>query len=249
MLIIFKMTGILVLAVLTTLALLFVFRYLYFKRQLLGRLLNKLNEYSDSSYDGRHYAYHKVYSHYITKCASIALKWIQTLHVKIRQPGDSSNHECYKTTSKGFVQTRHFPIHIRNIVNKLKMKKSNNLANKAGLFAIGLGICSFLTIAITQPTLPIALRVDIVAISVAALFVGLFSLNPSKDYQPSSPKDSATNKNLSIVTPNYSNNDTGYHQPYAKPFHTFHMFLSLLRHIISYCKERINQSGKEPQKG
>lgn len=123
MLIIFQMTGILVLAVLTTLALLFVFRYLYFKRQLLlGRLLNKLNKYSDSSYGGRHYTYYEVYSHYITKCASIALKWIQTLHVKIRHPSDSSNYECYETASKGFTQLRHFPIQISTIVNKLRRR-------------------------------------------------------------------------------------------------------------------------------
>ena len=127
MLIIFKMTGILVLAVLTTLALLFGFWYLYSKRQLLSRLLNKLNEYSDSSYDGRRYASHLGYCHYVTKCASIAYRWIsQTLHIYVCHPSDSSNHECYKTTSKGFVQTRHFPIHIRTIVNKLRRRVNHS---------------------------------------------------------------------------------------------------------------------------
>jgi hypothetical protein len=119
MLIIFKMTGILVLAVLATLVLLFGFRYLYFKSRLPVRLLNKLHEYSDSSYGGRRHAYPEVYSHYITKCASIALNWIQALHVKIRHPSNSSSHKCYETASKGFIQLRHFPIQISTIVNRL----------------------------------------------------------------------------------------------------------------------------------
>ena len=54
------------------------------------------------------------------------------------------------------------------------------MVTKIGLFAIGLGVGSFLTIAITQPTLPIELRVGLVAISVAALFVELFALWPNK---------------------------------------------------------------------
>ena len=127
MLIIFKMTGILVSAVLTTLALLFVFRYLYFKRQLLGRLLNKPHEYSDSSYDCRRYASHLGYCHYVTKYASIAYRWIsQTLHIYVRHPSDSSNHKCYKTASKGFIQLRHFPIQISTIVNKLRRSVNEN---------------------------------------------------------------------------------------------------------------------------
>jgi hypothetical protein len=126
---IFKMTGILVSVVLITLALLFVFRYLYLKRQLLGQLLTKsLNKYSDGSYGGRHYAYYLVYCHYVTKYAFIAYKWIsQTLHIKIRHPNDSSNYECYETASKGFIQLRHFPIHISTIVNKLR-----GTANQSG---------------------------------------------------------------------------------------------------------------------
>ena len=123
MLIIFKMTSIVVLAVLTTLALLFGFRYLYFKRQLLGRLPSKLNEYSDSSYDGRRYASHLGYCHYVTKCASIAYRWIsQTLHIYVCHPSESSNHECYKTASKRFVQFRHFPIHMCTILNRLRRR-------------------------------------------------------------------------------------------------------------------------------
>jgi uncharacterized membrane protein YhiD involved in acid resistance len=111
---IIKMTGILVLAVLMTLALLFALR-------LLGRLPNKLNKDSDSSYYGRCHTESEVYSHYITKYASRVPNWIrQTLHVKIRHPTDSSNHEGYKTASDGFVQTRHFITHIRTIVNKLR---------------------------------------------------------------------------------------------------------------------------------
>jgi hypothetical protein len=70
-------------------------------------------------------------------------------------------------------------------IKELK-QKSNDLVNKVGLFAIGLGIGSFLAIARTQPTLPIELRVGLVASCVAALFVGLFLLrtnSPSKkDY-------------------------------------------------------------------
>jgi hypothetical protein len=125
------------------------------------------------------------------------------------------------------------------------MTKSNDLVNKLGLFAIGLGIGSFLTITRTQPTLPIELRVGLVAISVAALFVGFFSLrlNPSKDYQPNSKKDYATDENLCIVVPNYPNKCTSYHQTYAKPFH---MFLSLLRHIVCYPKRAVNQQREEP---
>jgi hypothetical protein len=71
------------------------------------------------------------------------------------------------------------------------MTKSDDLVNKVGLFAIGLGIGSFCTIARTQSTLPIAFRIDIVAVSVAAVFVVLFSLRHNKDNKSSSPKDSA----------------------------------------------------------
>ena len=117
---IFKMTGILALAVLATLALLFGFWYLYSKRRLPMRLLNKLHEYSDDTYYGSPHAYPEVYPHYVTKYAFIALKWIQTLHVKIRHPSNSSSHKCYETASKGFIQLRHFPIQISTIVNKLR---------------------------------------------------------------------------------------------------------------------------------
>lgn len=115
------------------------------------------------------------------------------------------------------------------------MTKSNDLANKVGLFAIGLGIGSFLTIARTQLTLPFELIVGLVAISVAALFVGLFSLSPSEDYQANDEKDYATDKEMAVFIPDYSNKGTSYHQPHAKPFH-FHMFLSPLRHIIGYVR-------------
>jgi len=132
-----RIIGCFALAVLTTLASLFVFLYLYAKfldwldrhygrtiRQLLGRLLNKpLQEDGNDSHYGRPYTEYEVYSHYIAKYASVALKRVgQTLHIKIRHPGDSSNHKCYKTTSKGFVQLRHFAIHIRTIVNKLRRR-------------------------------------------------------------------------------------------------------------------------------
>lgn len=125
------------------------------------------------------------------------------------------------------------------------MTKSNDLAQQFGLLAIGLAIGSFVTLARTQPTLPIALRVGLVAISVAALFVGLFSLSPhpSKDYQPNSSKDHATDNKMGIVIPSYPNKGTGYHQTYAQPFH---MFLSPLRHIICYLKRTVNQQREEP---
>jgi hypothetical protein len=126
MLIIFKMTGILVSAVLTTLALLFGFWYLYHKGRLPIRLLNKLREYSDDAYYGRPHAYPKVYSHYITKCPSIALKWIQTLHVKVDHPSNSSSHKCYEAASNGFIQLRHFLIQINTIVHKLRRRVNQN---------------------------------------------------------------------------------------------------------------------------
>jgi hypothetical protein len=122
MLIIFKMTGILVLVVLATVALLFSFRYPYSKRQLLGRLLAKpFHDYGNGTYCGRPQADYKVYSHYITKYTSIACKWVgQTLHIYIGHPSDSSNNKTYKTTSDGFVQTRRFIAHIHTIVNRLR---------------------------------------------------------------------------------------------------------------------------------
>jgi hypothetical protein len=121
---IFKMTGILVLSVLATIALFFIFRYLYVKKRLPSRFSTKsLNEYSDGSYGGRHYAYYLVYCHYVAKYAFIAYKWIsQTLHIKIRHPSNSSSHECYETTSNSFIQLRHFPIQISTIVNKLRRR-------------------------------------------------------------------------------------------------------------------------------
>jgi len=119
---IFKMTGILLMSVLATIALCFILRYLYVKKRLPVRLLNKFHEYSDSSYGGRRHAYPEVYSHYITKCASIALNWIQTLYVKIRHPSNSSSHKCCEAASKGFIQLRHFPIQISTIVNKLRRR-------------------------------------------------------------------------------------------------------------------------------
>lgn len=121
----------------------------------------------------------------------------------------------------------------------------STLVEQLGLFAIGLGIGSFLTIArVAQTILPIALQVGLVAISRSALFVGLFSLSPSKDYQPNSKKDYATDKKLRMVIPNYPNQCTSYYQNYAKPFQ-FHMFLSPLRHIICYLKRTVNRKRTE----
>jgi hypothetical protein len=116
------------------------------------------------------------------------------------------------------------------------MTKSHDIVNKVGLFAIGLSIGSFCTIARIESTLPIALRVSLVAISVAALFVGLFSLSPrpSKDYQSNSSKDHATDNKMGIMIPSYPDKGTDYHQTYTQPFH---ILLSPLRHIINYSKE------------
>lgn len=162
------------------------------------------------------------------------------VYCKSRDDGNNPAHHLQQYIQKVIISlvrwiTPAFSIsHIRTIVNKL-MTKSSDLVNKLVLFAIGLGVGIFVTLARTQPTLPIELRVSLVAISVATLFVGFFSLrfNPSKNYQPNSKKDYATDENLCIVVPNYPNKCTGYHQTYANPFH---IFLSLLRHIISYCK-------------
>lgn len=134
--------GCFALAVLTTLAFLFVFLHLYAKfldwldrhygrtirQSSLGRLLSKpFQKDGNGSYYGRPHAEYEVYSHYITKYASIVLKWVgQTLHVKIRHPSDSSNDERYETSSKGFVQTRHSPIHIRTIVNWLRRRVNHS---------------------------------------------------------------------------------------------------------------------------
>jgi hypothetical protein len=114
-----------VMAVWTTLALGLAFLYLYRHygrtvRQLLTRLLNKPQEDGDDSYDRRPQAEYLVYSHYLTKYASIAYHWVsQTFHIYVRHPSDSSNHKCNEASSKGFIQTRHFPVHMRTIVSKL----------------------------------------------------------------------------------------------------------------------------------
>lgn len=126
---IFAMTGILVSAVLMTLVLLFVSRYLYLKRQLLWkRLTTPFHEDGNGSYDGRHYAYYLVYCHYVAKYAFIAYKWIsQTLQICVRHPRDNSNHEGYETSSNGFVQLRHLTAYIGIIVNRLR-----RLVNQSG---------------------------------------------------------------------------------------------------------------------
>ena len=115
-----------VVAVWTTLALGLTFLYLHRHygrtvRQLLTRLPNKPQEDGDDSYDRRPQAKYLVYSHYLSKYASIAYHWVrQALHIYVRHPSDSSNHKCDEASSKGFIQTRHFPIHMSTILKKLR---------------------------------------------------------------------------------------------------------------------------------
>lgn len=104
MLIIFRMTAILVLAVLMTLALLLGLRCLHLARQLPSGSLKELDEYRGSGYDRRRYASHLGYCHYVTKHAPIAYRWVcQTLHIYVCHPRDSSNHECYEAASHGLI--------------------------------------------------------------------------------------------------------------------------------------------------
>ena len=128
------------------------------------------------------------------------------------------------------------------------MTKSNDLVDKVALLAIGLVIGVFCTIARTQTMLAIELRIALVAASVGGLFVGLFSLrpSPSKDYETNDTKDHATDDKMVVLIPSHSNEGTNYHQAYAKPLHSVHIFVSLLRRIISHCKEVVNQQRQEP---
>jgi len=253
-----KIIGCIALGLLTALAFGYVFLYLLSKsldwldahygmkiRRLLKVSLQK--SYNNGGYK-RGKPEYRIYLQYLSQSARRILKWDnKASHIHMRSQNKNRANQHSNARPKGFVQTRHFPscriLSHSSISNRLRKEgktrtKSNDLANKIGLFAIVLGIGGFCTIAGTQLTLPVALRVNLLAVSIAGLFVVLFSLRPNKDYKPSSPKDSATDKNLIAVTLNYPNNYTGYHQTYAKPLHAFHIFLSLLRHIISYCKLR-----------
>jgi len=250
---ILKIVGCVVLALLTTLGVGYVFLYLFAKSLgLVGRKgylprtpsLNTSNKRSQE----RETAEYSIYSHYLSKIGGRVLKGIShVLHIYTQQQNKKRGKPYSETSPKGFVPRRPFPhwrpfsksCHIRTIVNKLRnggetMTKSNNLVDKVALFAIGLGIGVFCMVVRTHPMLPIELQVALVVVSVAALFVGLFLLrDTSKDYQPNTKKDCTTDKDMAILVFNYPNKSTGYHQTYAKPFH---MFLSLLRHIIGYIK-------------
>ena len=118
----------------------------------------------------------------------------------------------------------------------------DSVSKQAGLLAIGFGIGVFLTIALlTWSTTSIVLRVSLIALSVSALFVGVFSFG--KNYQPNSKKDCTTNKNLRVLIPNYPNKCASYHQTYTKPFHIVYPFL---RRIISHFKKVVNHNRGEP---
>jgi hypothetical protein len=119
------------------------------------------------------------------------------------------------------------------------MMKSHDLIYKVSLLVIGMGVGSFCTIAKIGSALPIGLRVDLAVVSVAALFVGLFFLraSPNEDNQPSSPEDSTNDNSPSAGIETHPSNDTTYHQGYAKPLHSIHIFVSLLRNSISHRQE------------
>jgi hypothetical protein len=55
------------------------------------------------------------------------------------------------------------------------MVKSNNLVGKVGFFVIGVSVGGWCTIARIGTSLPIELRIGLVAISVAGVFAWLFS--------------------------------------------------------------------------
>lgn len=115
------------------------------------------------------------------------------IHAKRDYQNNNSRNKDSKTNIKDFshfaptIRANHLPSSHSSMLNGFKiggkqMTKPNDLTSKIGLFAIGLGIGSFLTLARTQPTLPTELRISLVSVSIAALFVGLFSLRTRKNY-------------------------------------------------------------------
>jgi len=144
--------------------------------------------------------------------------------------------ECHKKTKK---QHRNFTHD-----NRPALYLHNSDYQKIiGLFAIGFGISIFLIIAfMTWSISPLVLRVVLIATCVGALFVGIFSLR--KDYQPDNKEDYRANESLRVLVSQNTNKGTDYHQAYTHPL--YHYATSLFRRIIRLWKKGVNHNGKEP---
>ena len=131
--------GKIVLALLTTLAIVFVFLYLLSKSldwlyNHYGATIRRLRrlppeECSNDSGYSRADAEYRIYLHYLCHSARRILKWINNvaLYIHIRSQNKNRANQCSKTMPKGLVPRRHLRNctilsrwHIRDIVNRLR---------------------------------------------------------------------------------------------------------------------------------